>query len=85
MLSENSLNLAIYPTDWAAENFAVDFAGIVRLVDLENIVLVNQTMLAMDKPPGKLLLIIVWIGPNQTSSRTLKYQELLLFCSVFNF
>jgi len=52
MFSNNSLGLAIYPTDWAAENFAVDKSGVVRLVDLENIVLVNQSNMAMYHTPG---------------------------------
>lgn len=44
-LSNTSLNLALYPTDWAVENFSVDreTGGIVKLVDLENIVIVNLT------------------------------------------
>ena len=56
LLSKNRLALAIYPTDWAVENFAVDAKGTVRLVDLENIVLVNQTRLAMLGPPGIILV-----------------------------
>ena len=54
MLSNNSLGLAIYPTDWAAENFAVDKSGVVRLIDLENIVLVNQSKVAMTQTPGTI-------------------------------
>jgi len=45
MFSKNMLAIAIYPTDWTADNFAVDSDGMITLVDLENIVLVNQTML----------------------------------------
>ena len=54
MFSNNSLGLAIYPTDWAAENFAVDTSGVVRLVDLENIVLVNQSNIDMLHTPGTI-------------------------------
>ena len=38
--SSCSLGLALYPTDWAVENFSVDreAGGNVKLVDLENIV-----------------------------------------------
>ena len=54
MFLNNSLGLAIYPTDWAAENFAVDKRGKVRLVDLENIVLVNQSNMAMYHTPGMI-------------------------------
>ena len=42
-LSSNSIGLAIYPTDWAAHNWAVDYNGTIKLVDLENIILVNVT------------------------------------------
>ena len=43
LFSKNSLGIAIYPTDWTAENFSVDSEGVVRLIDLENILVVNQT------------------------------------------
>jgi len=52
LFSKNRLNIAIYPTDWTADNFAVDSDGKIRLVDMENIVLVNQTMVARRISPG---------------------------------
>jgi len=44
--------LALYPTDWSANNFAVDKSFRVYLVDLENIIIVNQTRIKQNKAPG---------------------------------
>jgi len=50
--TSNPLGLALYPTDWAASNFAVNKEGKLFLIDLENIILVNQTRLRQLRAPG---------------------------------
>ena len=52
LFSKNRLGIAIYPTDWAADNFSVNSNGKITPVDLENIVLVNQTVVERLMTPG---------------------------------
>jgi len=53
-LSNNSLRLGIYPTDWDADNISVELTvdgevDRVVIVDLENIIVVNQTEIHGDE------------------------------------
>jgi hypothetical protein len=50
--TQNPTNLGLYLTDWLPENFAVSDDLQVKLVDLENIILVNQTRIKAVKAPG---------------------------------
>jgi len=50
--SKNKSGLAIYPTDWEPSNFAVDLDRKVFLVDLEHVVIVNQTRVNQRRGPG---------------------------------
>eukprot|EP00088_Acartia_fossae_P007926 TRINITY_DN13731_c0_g1_i1.p1 TRINITY_DN13731_c0_g1~~TRINITY_DN13731_c0_g1_i1.p1 ORF type:complete len:431 (-),score=30.57 TRINITY_DN13731_c0_g1_i1:137-1429(-) len=53
LFSKNKYGLALYPTDWSANNFAVDWSTKqLYLVDMENIILVNQTRVIHMKAPG---------------------------------
>jgi len=51
-LTFNSLGLGIYPTDWSADNIAVDDDGRVVIVDAENVIVVNQTYVKTLAAPG---------------------------------
>ena len=44
--------LGLYLTDWSLDNFAVTAKLEVKLIDLENIVLVNKTVIKTTKAPG---------------------------------
>ena len=44
--------IGLYLTDWHLDNFAVTETLQVKLIDLENIILVNRTMLENTKAPG---------------------------------
>ena len=44
--------LGLYLTDWHLDNFAVSKDLEVKLVDLENIILVNRTLIEVTKAPG---------------------------------
>jgi hypothetical protein len=50
--TNNDAGVALYLTDWSADNFAVDQFGKLRLVDAENVVLVDQTMVREMGAPG---------------------------------
>ena len=50
--TKNPLGIALYLTDWTADNFAVDDFGALSLVDAENVILVNQTLVKAVKAPG---------------------------------
>lgn len=50
--ADNSNKLALYLTDWSTDNFAVNDRLWLRLVDLENIVIVNQTWVKDVAAPG---------------------------------
>ena len=49
---DNDLEVAMYLTDWSADNFAVDRFGKLTLIDGENFILVDQKHLADKKSPG---------------------------------
>jgi len=51
-LTSNKLGLGIYPTDWSADNIAVDEEGRVVIVDAENVIVVNQTRVRNVAAPG---------------------------------
>ena len=44
--------IGLYLTDWNLDNFAVSENLHVKLIDLENIILVNRTMIKITKAPG---------------------------------
>jgi len=51
--SSNKEKIALYPTDWSANNFAVDWSSKqIYLVDMENIIIVNQTRIKERRSPG---------------------------------
>ena len=50
-MSENP-TLNLYLTDWSLDNFAVNSKLQVKLIDLENIILVNKTEIEQVKAPG---------------------------------
>ena len=54
-------DLAIHLTDWSQSNFAVDEDLKVRLIDLENIVVVNKTLVKEIGAPG-------WNVPHSSAS-----------------
>jgi len=51
-MSRGREGILLYLTDWSANNFAVDAQRRVHLVDLEGIILVNQTLIQTKQAPG---------------------------------
>jgi len=51
-LSDKHNHLSLYLTDWSESNFAVDNEGTVKLIDLENLVVVNKTRVRAVGAPG---------------------------------
>ena len=62
------MNLALYPTDWADDNFSVDreTGGTVKLIDLENIVRLSS----------RIDLILKWLYISQVVVNLTKSQNL---------
>jgi len=41
--TQNSHGLAVYLTDWSTDNFAVDQKSVLTVIDLEHVVIVDQS------------------------------------------
>lgn len=52
VMTDKDKDLSLFLTDWSLSNFAVNPKGKVTLVDLENIVIVNRTLVASVGAPG---------------------------------
>jgi len=51
-LSQSQLGFAFYLTDVSMDNFAINNDGKVIIIDLENIIIVDQSKVKRDKPAG---------------------------------
>lgn len=60
-LTKNMHGLALYLTDWSTDNFAVDHRNVLTVIDLEHVVIVDQSLVRETSAPG-------WNVPHTSAS-----------------
>ena len=50
--TKNMHGLAVYLTDWSTDNFCVDSRNVVTVVDLEHVIIVDQSQVRDAAAPG---------------------------------